>query len=122
MTSTTMKDLPSFRYSHSSSMESTSAQGSSSFYSETTSADTPLNLFNYTEEELYNAGAPTTTRFTHYEILHLPHHATPEQVKKAYRKMSLKYHPDKTGRDQNDYGTSLMIFMCKYAFFELIIS
>jgi DnaJ-class molecular chaperone len=90
-------------------MESTSGQGSSSFYSET--AETPLNLFDYTEEELFNAAAPTSTRFTHYEILHLPHHATPEQVKKAYRKMSLKYHPDKTGRDQNDYGTCLFIYM-----------
>lgn len=42
-------------------------------------------------------------KLTHYEILSVPHHATPDQVKKAYRKASLKYHPDKTGRGQEDY-------------------
>lgn len=59
------------------------------------------NLFDYTEEELL-----TDQSLTHYEILNIPEHATPDQVKKAYRKSSLKYHPDKTGRGENDYGTN----------------
>jgi DnaJ-class molecular chaperone len=58
----------------------------------------PSSLFDYSEEDLL-----TDNKLTHYEILNVPHHATPDQVKKAYRKASLKYHPDKTGRGQEDY-------------------
>ncbi|GKZ01027.1 hypothetical protein MPSEU_001054100 [Mayamaea pseudoterrestris] len=58
----------------------------------------PASLFDYTEDELMD-----DNKLTHYEILNVPHHATPDQVKKAYRKSSLKYHPDKTGRGQEDY-------------------
>jgi DnaJ domain len=76
------------------------------------------NLFDYTEEELYcshsnnnsthssntNNTNKTTLLFNHYELLQLPTHATSHEIKKAYRKLSLQYHPDKTGRDENDYG------------------
>ena len=57
-----------------------------------------VNLFDYTEEDLLQHNA-----LTHYEILNVPVFATSDDVKKAYRRSSLKYHPDKTGRGDDDY-------------------
>ena len=94
------------------------------------------NLFDYTEEELYcshtnsnnsthssssnsnnNNNKSTKSKgvlFNHYELLQIPIHATSLDIKKSYRKLSLQYHPDKTGRDENDYGTLVVVdvFVC----------
>ena len=56
------------------------------------------DLFDYTEAQLLEDNA-----LTHYEILSLSPYCSSDQVKKAYRKASLKYHPDKTGRGDDDY-------------------
>lgn len=40
--------------------------------------------------------------YTYYEILNIPMHAAQNQVRQAYHKSSLKYHPDKTGRGEKD--------------------
>lgn len=59
-----------------------------------------INLFDYTEEDLLNTTPPI---LTYYEVLDCPVYATQNEVKKAYRKASLNYHPDKTGRGDDDY-------------------
>lgn len=57
-------------------------------------------MFDYSEHDLLNSNPPV---LTYYEILDCPLYATQNEVKKAYRKASLKYHPDKTGRGDDDY-------------------
>jgi len=59
--------------------------------------DSPvIDLFSLSEKQLEG--------LNYYQVLHLPYkaHLTPDDVKKAYRKASLKYHPDKSGRGEED--------------------
>jgi hypothetical protein len=55
-----------------------------------------IDLFSLSEHEL--------EELDNYKVLHLPFkaHLTSDNVKKAYRKACLKYHPDKSGRGEED--------------------
>jgi len=53
-----------------------------------------LNLLQLSEKKLEKA--------TYYDVLDIPLHASPDNLRKAYHKACLKYHPDKTGRGEDD--------------------
>lgn len=53
--------------------------------------------------DLLSVSSKKLAKLTYYQCLgNLPLHATAEQVKKAYHKACLQYHPDKTGRGEDD--------------------
>lgn len=67
-----------------------------------------MDLFSLSEEELSD--------LSFYEVLgNVPIHSTPDQLKKYYRKACLKYHPDKTGRGEED-----AVFLAVKAAFETL--
>lgn len=55
------------------------------------------------ERNLLELTSKKLSKLTYYEILgNIPMYSTPEQIKRAYHKSCLKYHPDKTGRGEED--------------------
>ncbi|KAF5008314.1 hypothetical protein FDECE_5415 [Fusarium decemcellulare] len=54
------------------------------------------------EDNPFNAGSPGPEEVDLYELLGIERTATPDQIKKAYRKAALKYHPDKVPEDQRE--------------------
>lgn len=45
----------------------------------------------------------------HYQILEIPHTANQEEIKKAFRKLSFQYHPDKNGNNPEAYEKFLAV-------------
>ena len=59
-----------------------------------------LNLDVFSTGEQHNAGANKIDALKlegqdHYQVLTVPRNANTKEVKKAYRKLALKWHPDK---------------------------
>ena len=52
-----------------------------------------------------------------YEILGINENSSPKEMKNAYRKLSLKYHPDKTSTDES--GTKFKEITEAYQFLKL---
>ena len=83
---------------------------SSSFYQKqnggTTSASSvvPQEDEKKKEYDLLTMSERKLKKLNYYQVLqrNLPLHASADEIKKAYHKACLKYHPDKTGRGEED--------------------
>lgn len=69
--------------------------------------------------DLFSLSETALAEIDYYSVLHLPYKPTitPDDVKKAYRRASLKYHPDKSGRGEED-----AVFLKVKAAFETLTS
>ncbi len=47
----------------------------------------------------------------YYKILNVSKNATLEEIKKAYKKLALKWHPDRVTPDKKDEGKQFLIFI-----------
>ncbi|KAJ2864705.1 DnaJ sub B member 6 [Coemansia erecta] len=56
---------------------------------------------------------PLETRY--YEILSIPYGATPEEIKKAYRRLSLKWHPDKNPNNRDEAAERFKLIAQAYS-------
>ncbi|KAK7408004.1 DnaJ-like protein xdj1 [Neonectria punicea] len=54
------------------------------------------------DENPFTAGGPAPEEVDLYELLSIDKQSTPDQIKKAYRKAALKYHPDKVPEEQRE--------------------
>uniref|UniRef100_A0A1D1YTB9 Chaperone protein DnaJ n=1 Tax=Anthurium amnicola TaxID=1678845 RepID=A0A1D1YTB9_9ARAE len=61
-------------------------------------------------------GLRASRRESPYEVLGLPHSATPQEIKRAYRRLALKYHPD-VNKEKNAQEKFMRI---KHAYNSLI--
>jgi DnaJ family protein C protein 2 len=65
------------------------------------------NLFDFSEEEL--------SKMSYYDVLHVPMFVDSDGLKRAYHKACLRYHPDKSGRGEDDY-----VFLAVKAAFDTL--
>ena len=54
------------------------------------------------QRDLFSLSSDELQKLTYYDILEIPIHASPQIVKKGYHAACLLYHPDKTGRSEED--------------------
>ena len=55
----------------------------------------------------------------HYEVLGVDRHATTAQIKRAYRKLLLQYHPDKIDPSADQEAAKAMFLQIQNAFDDL---
>lgn len=63
---------------------------------------------------------PRVIRKSYYDILQVPKSASDEQIKRAYRKLALKYHPDKNQGNEEASKRFAEISNGNFVFFQIL--
>lgn len=70
-------------------------------------------MFAYVAHQVYNSPPVDTGLWNPYEILGVDESASASQIKSAFRKLSLKYHPDKVAEEDKDESAKIFIEISK---------
>jgi DnaJ family protein C protein 2 len=54
------------------------------------------------QRDLFSLSSKQLQKLTYYQVLEIPTHSSPHVIKKGYHAACLLYHPDKTGRNEDD--------------------
>ena len=70
---------------------------------------------------MYSFFHSRTAGESYYNVLGLPKTATPEEIKKTYRKLALQYHPDKNPDNPEATEKVIAVLVPSFEFYKVFL-